>query len=37
MIINKNPILIPLPGEKRNFEIGKDSFFSIGFLLLVIV
>jgi uracil-DNA glycosylase len=23
MIINKNPILIPLPGEKRNFAIGK--------------
>ena len=37
MIINKNPILIPLPREERNFAIGKDSFFSIGFLLLVIV
>jgi hypothetical protein len=36
MMINKNPILIPLAREERNFEIGKDSFFSIGFLLLVI-
>jgi hypothetical protein len=36
MIINKNPILIPLVTEKRRFLIGKDSFFSIGFLLLVI-
>jgi hypothetical protein len=36
MIINKNPILIPLPREERNFVIGKDSFFSIGFHLLVI-
>jgi hypothetical protein len=36
MIINKNPILIPLVTEKRRFLIGKDSFFSISFLLLVI-